>query len=115
MPSGTLSTDLCVARRRTLPARHEVTASAQKAAKRSQTIAGHSDDLRIAALSLRSEPPMDTDERLLADDGSQPLSVGVRSQKHRVLRFHQWITTDDGQRNDPMSVDAAASAPVRVS
>ena len=30
----------------------------------------------------------------------------------RVLRLHQWIITDDGQRTDPMSVGAAASAPV---
>lgn len=32
----------------------------------------------------------------------------------RVLRVHQWITTDDGERHDPMSVAAAASAPVGV-
>ena len=87
------------------------------------------DDLRPLVLSLAVEQPMEDGVRLIAELGTQPRAVRVsellsafepRFPEHavlgcRVLRLHQWITTDDGQRTDPMSVDAAASAPVGAS
>ena len=87
------------------------------------------DDLRPLVLSLAVEKPIEDGVRLIAELGTQPRAVRVsellsvfdpplpehRVLGSRVLRLHQWIITDDGQRIDPMCVDAAASAPVGVS
>lgn len=82
------------------------------------------DDLRPLVLSLAVDEPIEDGVRLLAELGTQPRAVRVNEllaaldpplAEHRVLRLHQWIITDDGQRHDPMSVAAAASAPVGAS
>ena len=82
------------------------------------------DDLRPLVLSLAVDEPIEDGVRLLAELGTQPRAVRVNEllaaldpplAEHRVLRLHQWIITDDGQRDDPMSVAAAASAPVGAS
>jgi radical SAM-linked protein len=87
------------------------------------------DDLRPLVLSLAVDQPIEDGVRLIAELGTQPRAVRVSEllsafdpplPEHcvlgsRVLRLHQWITTDDGQRIDPMRVDAAASAPVGAS
>lgn len=87
------------------------------------------DDLRPLVLSLDVDQPIEDGVRLIAELGTQPRAVRVSELLSafdppldeqcvlgsRVLRLHQWIITDDGQRIDPMSVDAAASAPVGVS
>lgn len=88
------------------------------------------DDLRPLVLSLAVDEPIEDGVRLLAELGTQPRAVRVNEllaaldppliehnvvPEHRVLRLHQWITTDDGQRHDPMSVAAATSAPVGAS
>ena len=79
------------------------------------------DDLRPLVLSLAVDEPIEDGVRLLAELGTQPRAVRVNELlaaldppliEHKVLRLHQWIITDDGQRHDPMSVAAAASAPV---
>ena len=82
------------------------------------------DDLRPLVLSLAVDEPIEDGVRLLAELGTQPRAVRVNELlaaldppliEHKVLRLHQWITTDDGQRHDPMSVAAATSAPVGAS
>ncbi len=82
------------------------------------------DDLRPQVLSLVVDQPIEDGVRLIAELGTQPRAVRVSEllsalepplSEQKVLRLHQWIITDDGQRLDPMSVDAAASAPVGVS
>ena len=82
------------------------------------------DDLRPLVLSLAVDEPIEDGVRLLAELGTQPRAVRVNELlaaldppliEHKVLRLHQWIITDDGQRHDPMSVAAAASAPVGAS
>ena len=88
------------------------------------------DDLRPLVLSLAVDEPIEDGVRLLAELGTQPRAVRVNellaaldppltehtdAREPRVLRLHQWITTDDGQRHDPMSVAAATSAPVGAS
>lgn len=88
------------------------------------------DDLRPAVLSLAVDSPMEDGVRLIAELGTQPRAARVsevlsaldppltehpRFGEHRVLRLHQWIHTDDGQRTDPMTVTAAPSAPLEVS
>lgn len=87
------------------------------------------DDLRPLVLSLVVDQPIEDGVRLIAELGTQPRAVRVSELlsafdppldeqsvlASRVLRLHQWIITDDGQRLDPMSVDAAASAPVGAS
>ena len=87
------------------------------------------DDLRPAVLSLAVEAPIEDGVRLIAELGTQPRAARVSEvlsaldpplTEHslagqRVLRLHQWIHTDDGQRTDPMTVTAASSAPLEVS
>ena len=82
------------------------------------------DDLRPAVLSLAVEAPIEDGVRLIAELGTQPRAARVSEllsaldpplTEHKVLRLHQWIHTDDGQRTDPMTVTAAASAPLEVS
>ena len=82
------------------------------------------DDLRPLVLSLAVDEPIEDGVRLLAELGTQPRAVRVNELlaaldppliEHKVLRLHQWIITDDGQRHDPMSVAAATSAPVGAS
>ena len=82
------------------------------------------DDLRPAVLSLAVDSPIEDGVRLIAELGTQPRAARVSEvlsaldpplTEHKVLRLHQWITTDDGQRYDPMSVAAAASTPVGAS
>ena len=86
------------------------------------------DDIRPLVLGLTVDQPLDNGVRLIAELGTQPRAVRVTEllsaldpplaepllNEPRVLRVHQWITTDDGERHDPMSVAAAASAPVGV-
>ena len=67
-------------------------------------------ETRIAELGTQPRAVRVT-ELLLALD--PPLAEPLLNEP-RVLRVHQWITTDDGERHDPMSVAAAASAPVGV-
>ncbi len=82
------------------------------------------DDLRPAVLSLAVDSPIEDGVRLIAELGTQPRAARVSEMlsaldppltEHRVLRLHQWIHTDDGQRTDPMTVTAASFAPVEVS
>lgn len=87
------------------------------------------DDLRPLVLSLAVDQPIEDGVRLIAELGTQPRAVRVSELlsalepplaehivlESSVLRLHQWIITDDGQRIDPMCVDAAASAPVGAS
>ena len=82
------------------------------------------DDLRPAVLSLAVDSPIEDGVRLIAELGTQPRAARVAEvlsaldpplTEHKVLRLHQWIHTDDGQRTDPMTVTAAASAPLEVS
>ncbi|MEO0493654.1 MAG: TIGR03936 family radical SAM-associated protein [Actinomycetota bacterium] len=87
------------------------------------------DDIRPLVFSFEVDQPIEDGVRLRAELGTQPRAVRVSEllaaldpplaepmlREPRVLRLHQWITTDDGQRHDPMSVAAAASAPAGVS
>ncbi len=86
------------------------------------------DDIRPLVFGLAVDQPTENGVRLIAELGTQPRAVRVTEllsaldpplaepllNEPRVLRVHQWITTDDGERHDPMSVAAAASAPVGV-
>jgi len=77
---------------------------------------------------LAVDQPIENGVRLIAELGTQPRAVRVTEllsaldpplaepllNEPRVLRVHQWITTDDGECYDPMSVATAASAPVGV-
>ncbi|MAM33179.1 MAG: hypothetical protein CL411_12300 [Acidimicrobiaceae bacterium] len=86
------------------------------------------DDIRPLVFGLTVDQPLENGVRLIAELGTQPRAVRVTEllsvldpplaepllNEPRVLRVHQWITTDDGERHDPMSVAAAASAPVGV-
>ena len=67
---------------------------------------------------------MEDGVRLIAELGTQPRAARVSEvlsaldpplTEHKVLRLHQWIHTDEGQRTDPMTVTAASSAPQEVS
>lgn len=82
------------------------------------------DDLRPAVLSLAVDSPIEDGVRLIAELGTQPRAARVTEvlsaldpplTEHKVLRLHQWIHTDDGQRTDPMTVTAVSSAPLEVS
>ena len=82
------------------------------------------DDLRPAVLSLAVDSPIEDGVRLIAELGTQPRAARVSEvlsaldpplTEHKVLRLHQWIHTDEGQRTDPMTVTAASSAPLEVS
>ena len=82
------------------------------------------DDLRPAVLSLAVVSPIQDGVRLIAELGTQPRGARVSEvlsaldpplTEHKVLRLHQWIQTDDGQRTDPMTVTAGSSAPLEVS
>ena len=82
------------------------------------------DDLRPAVLSLAVDSPIEDGVRLIAELGTQPRAARVSEvlsaldpplTEHKVLRLHQWIHTDEGQRTDPMTVTAASSAPQEVS
>ena len=82
------------------------------------------DDLRPAVLSLAVGSPIENGVRLIAELGTQPRAARVSEvlsaldpplAEDKVLRLHQWIQTDDGQRADPMTVSAASSAPLEVS
>jgi len=83
------------------------------------------DDLRPLVFSLDVQSPKvdgrpnELGSTLIAELGTQPRAVRVSEllaaldpplTELRVHRLHQWITTDDGQRTDPMTVSAAASA-----
>ncbi len=91
------------------------------------------DDLRPLVLRLDVQSPTEEGRpnesgstatpglTLIAELGTQPRAVRVSEllaaldpplTELRVHRLHQWITTDDGQRTDPMRVNAAASATV---
>ncbi|MBT5581698.1 MAG: DUF2344 domain-containing protein [Acidimicrobiaceae bacterium] len=85
------------------------------------------DDLRPLVFSLDVQSPKvdgrpnESGSTLIAELGTQPRAVRVSEllaaldpplTELRVHRLHQWITTDDGQRTDPMTVSAAASAAV---
>jgi radical SAM-linked protein len=85
------------------------------------------DDLRPLVFSLDVQSPKvdgrpnESGSTLIAELGTQPRAVRVSEllaaldpplTELRVHRLHQWITTDDGQRTDPMTVSAAASATV---
>jgi len=81
------------------------------------------DDLRPAVLSLAVETPTEDGVRLIAELGTQPRAARVAEvlsaldpplSEHKVLRLHQWIHTDDGQRIDPMQVTAPSSAPAEA-
>lgn len=83
------------------------------------------DDLRPLVLRLDVQTPNEegrpneSGTTLIAELGTQPRAVRVSEllaaldpplTEIRVHRTHQWIITDDGQRTDPMTVGAAASA-----
>ena len=85
------------------------------------------DDLRPLVFRLDVQSPKvggrpnESGSTLIAELGTQPRAVRVSEllaaldpplTELRVHRLHQWITTDDGQRTDPMMVSAAASATV---
>ena len=81
------------------------------------------DDLRPAVLSLAVDSPMEDGVRLIAELGTQPRAARVAEvlsaldpplTEHKVLRLHQWIHTDDGQRIDPMQVTAPLSVPAEA-
>ncbi len=88
------------------------------------------DDIRPLVFSAAVDTPNEQvgpDQgcvRLLAELGTQPRAVRVSEllaalepapTEHKVLRLHQWVTSDDGQRTDPMSLGAPSPAPARVS
>ncbi len=82
------------------------------------------DDLRPLVLALTVDQPLEDGVRLIAELGTQPRSLRVSELlsalqpplvELRVVRLHQWISNDVGERFDPMSVAPAAAEPVGVS
>lgn len=82
------------------------------------------DDLRPLVLSLRVDEPIEDGVRLIAELGTQPRALRVSEllaalqpplAERRVVRLHQWITNERGERTDPFGDAFTASEPVGAS
>jgi len=82
------------------------------------------DDLRPLVLDLCVDEPIEDGVRLIAELGTKPRSLRVSEMlsalqpplaERRVVRLHQWITNERGERTDPMGVVSVASESAEAS